>query len=408
MPVFAFEARDDGGRLHAGEREAPDASSLARDLAGSGLTPLKIGDAQSTRQKTEFRVSLPQFGKKVALDELVIFAHQMSTLTRSGISVARAIRGLSESAKNPHLGEVLAEIADALEGGMDVATCLKQHPRVFSELFVSVVHVGENTGRLDNAFERIAKYLEFERETKKRIAAATRYPTFVVVAIAIAIAILNIFVIPAFAKVFDKFGAALPWQTQLILTISDFFVAWWPLMLVCLCAGAYGVVRYLKTYQGRYRWDKYKLRLPLIGSLFERITLSRFCQTFAMVVRAGLPITLGLHVVARAIGNEFMAARVLGMRTGIERGESITQTASESGMFTPVVLQMIAVGEEVGAIDDLLDQCGGFYEEEVDYELKSLTDAIEPLLIGAIGVMVLVLALGVFLPLWDLSTVALK
>jgi MSHA biogenesis protein MshG len=231
---------------------------------------------------------------------------------------------------------------------------------------------------------------------------------FVLGAISIAIVIMNIFVIPAFASVFAKFDAELPWQTRVIIGISDFFVDYWMLLAAVLAAVVFGVRHYLKTEEGQYQWDRLKLHLPIVGGIFERVNLSRFCQTFAMVSRSGIPITQGLHVISRAIGNEYMAEQVSLMRQGIERGASVSQTAVESGMFTPVVLQMIAVGEETGSIDELLEQAAGFYEEEVDYQLKSLTDAVEPILIIAIGMMVLVLALGVFLPLWDLSSVANK
>ena len=183
-------------------------------------------------------------------------------------------------------------------------------------------------------------------------------------------------------------------------------VAWWPLLLVGAVGGAFAVRRWVGTPEGRLTWDRWKLRLPILGGIFERIHLARFCQTFAMVSRAGVPITQGLLVISRAIGNEYMAERIDGMRHGIERGSGITVTARESGMFSPVVLQMMAVGEETGSMDELMAQSASFYEEEVDYELKGLTDAVEPILIIAIGVMVLILALGVFLPLWDLSSVA--
>ena len=224
--------------------------------------------------------------------------------------------------------------------------------------------------------------------------------------IAIAIVVLNVFVIPAFADVFAKFHAELPWQTRAIIAVSDFFVDYWALIGLAVGGLGFATHRYLNTDRGRFNWDRWKLKLPIIGSIFERINLGRFCQTFAMVSRAGVPVTQGLNVIARAIGNEYMADRVATMRLGIERGSGIAQTAKESGMFTPVVLQMIAVGEETGSMDELLDQAAGFYEEEVDYELKTLTDAVEPILIIAIGIMVLILALGVFLPLWDLSSVA--
>jgi len=401
MARFSYQARDANGRTMHGHIEAATPAAVAAQLSEIGATPLRIAEAKAESQR-----ELQWFKPSVKLDELIIFSHQMATLAKAGISIVRAVRGLAESSRNPRLAAILAEIAADLEGGVDLATSLKRHNDVFSNLYASVIHVGENTGRLDEAFRRIAQYLELERETMKRLKSATRYPSFVLIAIGVAIAILNGLVIPAFASVFDKFHAQLPWQTRVILGVSQFFVAYWPYLLVTSAAVAYGIKRWIDTSDGRHAWDRAKLRLPIVGTIFERTNLARFCQTFAMVMRAGLPVTQGLTVVAGAIGNEYMSRLVLAMRAGIERGESITATAGASGMFTPVVMQMIAVGEETGSIDELLAQSAGFYEDEVDYALKTLTDSIEPILIVAIGAMVLVLALGVFLPLWDLSSVA--
>lgn len=405
MTRFAFRARDNHGHAVEGHREAPDAMTLARELAAAGMVPVSVTE-QAQAEAAAVSLDFGWFQRKVSLDELILLSHQMASLTRAGVPVDRALRGLAESHRNPRLQTVLGDVAATLEAGSDVASALRRHPQVFSELYASVIHVGENTGRLDEAFKQIAGYLEVERETRKRIKTATRYPTFVLVTIGIAIVILNVFVIPAFADVFAKFHAELPWQTRVIIGVSDFMLAYWPFMVAALVAAGFGVRSWLRTSYGSLTWDRWKLRIPLLGGIYERINLARFCQTFAMVYRAGIPITQGLLVISRAIGNDYVAERVNGMRLGIERGAGITATARDSGMFSPVVLQMMAVGEETGSMDELMAQSAGFYEEEVDFQLKALTDAMEPILVIAIGVMVLILALGVFLPLWDLSSVA--
>lgn len=406
MPKFAFSAKDSRGVLSSGVREAATAAELAKELAATGVVPLLIKpEAEAAKVLAP---SASKLNRKVKLDELIIFSHQMASLTRAGISVVRAVRGLSESQKNERFSAVLVDIASQLESGTDVATSMRRYPKVFSELFASVIHVGENTGRLDVAFRQIAGYLETERETRRRVKAATRYPSFVIAAMAGGVLILNIFVIPAFAGVFAKFKAELPWQTKAIMAVSDFFVNFWPLLLVVAVCGLFGMRHYVSTPDGRLNWDRVKLKLPLLGDIFNRINLARFCQTFAMVSKSGLPITQGLSVISRAIGNEYQAQKVAQMREGIERGSGVYQTATESKMFSPVVLQMISVGEETGNMDELMEQAATFYEEEVDYDLKTLTEAIEPILIIGIAGMVLIMALGVFLPLWDLSSVALK
>jgi MSHA biogenesis protein MshG len=406
MPKFAFSAKDAQGVLSSGVREASSAGELAKELAATGVIPLLIKPEAEAAKVLAPTTS--KLNRKVKLDELIIFSHQMASLTRAGISVVRAIRGLSESQKNERFAAVLNDIASQLESGTNVATSLRRYPKVFSELFASVIHVGENTGRLDVAFRQIAGYLETERETRRRVKAATRYPSFVIAAMGGGVLVLNIFVIPAFAGVFAKFKAELPWQTKAIMAVSDFFVNFWPMLLVIAVCSVFGLRQYLNTPTGRYNWDRLKLKLPLLGDIFNRINLARFCQTFAMVSKSGLPITQGLSVISRAIGNEYQAQKVAEMREGIERGSGVYQTARETNMFSPVVLQMISVGEETGNMDELMEQAAIFYEEEVDYDLKTLTEAIEPILIIGIAGMVLIMALGVFLPLWDLSSVALK
>ena len=406
MPKFAFSAKNAQGIATSGVREAANPGALAQELVLLGMTPLAIkpeSEASST-----LLPAAEDLNKAMSLDELIIFSHQMSSLMRAGISIVRALHGLSESQKTPRFAAILQDVAKQLEGGVDVATGLRRFPKVFNELYVSVIHVGENTGRLDIAFRQIARYLEAERETRRRVNSATRYPLFVIASLFGAVIVLNVFVIPAFAGVFAKFKADLPWQTQVIVAVSDFFVAYWPLLLALTVGATIAVRSYIKTDNGRLMWDRAKLKLPLLGSIFERINMARFCQTFAMVTRSGLPITQGLTVISRAIGNEYHAQKVNQMREGIERGAGVFVTARESRMFTPVVLQMIAVGEETGSMDELLEQAAQFYEEEVDYDLKSLTEAIEPILIIGIAILVLIMALGVFLPLWDLSSVALK
>ena len=389
----------------SGFRQGINASNVAQELNAAGFLPLKI-ELSETGVVASSAAKGPSFGERVRINELVVFSHQMATLSKAGISVVRAVRSLAESVKNKYFAEVLTDVALNLEAGVDIASSLGRHPKVFGDLYVSLIHVGENTGRLDESFSQIASYLELERETKRRIQAATRYPMFVMVAIAIAVVILNVFVIPTFADVFAKYSAELPWQTQAILAVSNAFVDYWVVMLAVIIAAVFTIRQYLQTEPGRYRWDRWKIRLPVIGSIFERIFLARFCYSFAMVSRAGVPLSRGLLIVSKAIGSLHMERKVFEMRTRIESGESITSTAHAAGLFSPVVLQMMAVGEETGAMDQLLVQAAQFYEEEVEYELKGLTDALEPILIVAIAGLVLIMALGVFLPMWDLNSVA--
>lgn len=408
MPLFDYIGRDSGGGRVKGQLDAASAAQVANLLTDKQVTPVSITAAKASARKggsgLNAELRMPRFLQKVSIDELIIFSRQMRSLTKAGVPITRAMRGLAASVRNPLFEETLNAIAADLEQGHTISGALLQHPKIFSRLYASLIHVGENTGNLDEAFAQISKHLELERTTIKNLKAATRYPTFVMIAIVGAMAVINIFVIPAFAGVFDSLGAELPWQTQLLISVSDFTVAYWYIIVGALVCALVGFNRFIKTEAGLMKWDRFKLRLPVVGGLFQRITLGRFSRTFALVMRAGIPIEQGLAIVSGAVGNTYIGNKVQGMRRGIERGESFTRTAHETEMFSALVLQMLAVGEETGNVDELLEEAADFYEQEVEYDLKGLASAIEPILIIAIGAMVLVLALGVFLPLWELNS----
>ncbi len=408
MAMFEYKGRSASGEAVTGQLQAPNADQAATLLMERQITPISIraqeGKTKSSAKPGEISFKEIKFLQRVKLDELIIFTRQMYSLTKAGVPITRAMRGLAQSVRNPLLQDTLNHVTDDLEQGFTLSGCLNKHPKVFSRLFVSLIHVGENTGNLDQAFLQISHYLELERTTLKNIKSATRYPMFVILAIIGAMVVVNIWVIPAFAGVFASLGAELPWQTRALISISEFTRDYWYMLLGSSVFAVVSFIRYIGTEAGRVNWDRIKLRLPVVGGMFERITLGRFCRTFALVMRAGIPIEQGLAVVASAVGNAHIGSKVNGMRNGIERGEALTRTALNAAMFSPLVLQMLAVGEETGSMDEMLDEAASFYEQEVEYDLKGLASAIEPILIIIIGLMVLVLALGIFLPLWELST----
>jgi MSHA biogenesis protein MshG len=267
--------------------------------------------------------------------------------------------------------------------------------------------VGEMTGMLDVTFIRLFEHLEFERDMRDRIKAAMRYPSFVIAAMVIAMIIINLFVIPTFAKVYAGFHAELPFITRMLIGFSDFMVDYWLLMFAALVGAVLGFRFYISTPDGRYKWDRYKFKLPIAGEIILKATLARFSRSMALSFKSGMPILQGMNVVSMVVDNEFMRSRIEQMRDGVERGESILRTATAAGVFNPVVLQMIAVGEESGDMDGLMFEIAAMYEREVKYEVASLSSKIEPILIVGLGIMVLILALGVFLPMWDLGKAAL-
>ena len=405
MSHYKYQVRNREGELLTGTLEAVNDESAAGELIEAGLTPISI--TMTSEEAAGYKFDLNAFlAGQVDIEALIVFSRQMYSLSKAGIPMMRALSGLADSANHPLMKATIREVSKQLESGRALASALQDHPKTFSDLYVSIIHVGENSGRIEESFLQMAHYLELERETRKRIKSATRYPTFVLVAMGIGLVIINLFVIPAFAGVFAQLGAELPWQTQALLSLSNFMVTFWPLLLVLGVGIFFGTRAWVSTPQGRMFWDRWKLKVPVIGGMFERIHLGRFCRSFSMMLRSGVPIVQGLNVVSHALGNEYMASYIRDMRLNIERGESFLQAAVATGLFTPLVLQMISVGEETGGVDEMLGEAADFYEQEVDYELKGLADAIEPILIIGIGGMVLVLALGVFLPLWDLSSAA--
>ena len=408
MAAYNYIGRNASGEQVKGKLEGANTTAIAEQLSRQQIIPVSIELAKADKS-SDLDVNNLNIGEllgfsPVSLDDLIVLCRQMYALMRSGVPILRAIHGLSESAASPKLKQTLSEVATQLEGGYALSSALNQHPKIFSPLFVSLVHVGENTGQLDGSFLKLAIYFEREQETRKRIKAALRYPSFVIIAIVVAIVILNIFVIPTFANMFAKLGADLPLATKMLIASSNFFLNYWPHLLISAVVGFFGIRAYVKTTAGQFRWDRRKIKLPIVGSIIERSVLSRFTHSFAIVLKAGVPMTSGLSLVADAVDNTFMREKIIAMRGGIESGESLLRTAVASNLFTSLVLQMIAVGEETGRVDELLEEVADYYEREVDYDLGTLTARIEPVLLVVVAVMVLILALGIFTPMWDMAS----
>jgi len=408
VPFFAYKARNARGELLNGVLEGVDSSAIADQLLSTGVTPVEIQLTKKPTTGKESNLFTRLFEEKVAPMDVQLFSRQMYTLLKSGVPIFRGMAGLQESAINKAFAKVLQDLRESLDAGRELSASMRRHPQVFSAFYVSMVRVGEMTGRLDEIFLRLFNHLEFERDMRERIRTALRYPSFVLAAMLIAMVVINIFVIPAFAQVYAGFKAELPLMTKVLIASSNFTIHYWPLLLVGTAGAFFAFNLYVGTPAGRYRWDKTKLRLPLAGVIIKKGTLARFARSFALASRSGVPIVQGLSVVAQVVDNAYISGRIEQMRDGVERGESVLRTAVTTGVFTPIVLQMIAVGEETGEIDDLMEEIAGMYEREVDYEVKTLSAKIEPILLVGLGVLVLVLALGIFLPIWDLGKVAIS
>ena len=406
MPHFSYKGRDQRGQLVEGVLEGADSGAVAGQLFGIGISPIEItpSDAPARPGPGLFaRVG----EQKVGHTEVLLFCRHMYTLLKAGVPIMGALKGLQESAENKAFSRVVQDLRENLDSGHELSVCLTRHPRVFDPFYVAMVRVGELTGTLEEVFLRLFNHLEFEQFMRDQVKSAVRYPAFVVTAMALAIVIINIFVIPAFAKVYQGFKAELPLMTQMLIGFSNFTVTWWPVMLAALAAAVYGFRLWTATPRGRLAWDEFKLKIPVAGPIVLKATLARFSRSLALAIRSGVPAVQALTMVANTVDNVHVARKIEAMREGVERGESVLKTAVATGIFTPIVLQMVAVGEETGALDDLMSEIADMYQREVEYDLKSLASQIEPILIVTLGGLVLILALGVFLPIWDLGTAAL-
>lgn len=408
MALFSYKGRNATGELVQGVMEGADSSAIATQLFGSGITPVEIGAARAARLRDTEGLLQRLTRPKVGHQDLLLFSRQMYTLLKAGVPIMRALAGLQESTPNPTFKAVLQSVRENLDSGRPLSAALQRQEGVFSPFYVAMVYVGETTGMLEQIFLRLFNHLEFQESMRNQVKSALRYPVFVIAAMAVAIVVINLVVIPAFAKVYKGFNAELPFMTKLLIGFSDLMVASWPFLLGALIAAVFVFRRYTATQTGRYAWDRFTLRVPIAGKIVLKATLARFSRSFALAMRSGVPVVQGLSLVAQTVDNSFVAGKIEKMCDGVERGESVLRTAIHAGVFTPVVLQMLMVGEESGALDDMMEEVADMYQREVEYELKTLSSQIEPILIICLGVLVLVLALGVFLPIWDLGQAAMK
>lgn len=403
MPSFAYKGRTAQGSVTQGVIDAPDGAAAADLLLGRGIVPVDITPEAGGKRLSE----LFAFNRRrISAEDIMFFSRQMHTLMKAGVPILQALSGLRDSATHPAFGEMLGKLRESLDSGRELSIALRD-VEVFGSFYISMIRVGEMTGRLDKIFLSLFGHLNFEKEMRAKIKAALRYPSFVVIALTGALIVINWMVIPAFAKVFSSFNAQLPLMTRVLIGFSDFCVNYWYLLLGGLLLTVFSLRAWVASPAGRLRWDRYKLSLPLVGDTIRKATLARFARSFSLSLSSGLPVIQAFSVVAQVVDNAHIAAKLEDMRRGVERGESILRTAAAARIFTPIVLQMIAVGEESGSIDELLLEIAEMYEREVDYEVDNLSARIEPILVVGLGIMVLIMALGIFLPIWDLSSAML-
>lgn len=407
MPQFNYYGRNLNREPVEGRMEGVSVAAVADALVQTGITPVSITEVAEVQQASDVLDNL--FGKnKVTRDDLMMFTRQFYTLTKAGVPIIRALRGLELSAQQKSLKKLYADLAQSLESGLELAQAMARREDCFDPFYIAMVRVGEQAGRMEEVFQGLFEHLEFQKYIKEQVKSALRYPTFVILAMVVAIAIINVFVIPAFAKVFESMHAELPLMTKILMTTSAFTVKWWPAMILGAVAAWVGWKQYLKTDAGRLAWDRQKLRMPIVGEMVEKGVLAQATRSLALVFRSGVPVVQGLTLSAQVVDNAYLTEALTTMRSQVERGDSLLAASQRAGVFPPLVLQMIMVGEESGTLGEMLEEIGQMYQRDMEYGLKSLAQKIEPILLVMMGAMVLVLALGVFMPMWDLGKAAIK
>lgn len=406
MPEYDYIARGAEGLPIKGTRQAQSAEALAQLLLSDGLTPIEIFAKHGLPHKiTKPPVSTKKtfFKKSVSEDELHMFCRQMYSLLRAGIPLATAVARLSETTRDKRLSETLQQILQDLNKGRSLQSAMAVFPDIFSVFFINLINVGENTGKLDDIFLHLSEYLELELDTKKKIKTALRYPIMVIIAVLVALIIINAFVIPAFANMFKNFHGTLPLPTRILMASSEFLLHYWFYILILTIVSFVMFKRYINTAKGEVKWAHFVLKMPIIGWLIQRIIIARFTRLYALVLRAGITAVEGVKLVGASTGNAYFAEKISVVSDLIERGNTLGTALAQTALFPSLVIQMVTLGEESGSIDDLLGEASAYYQREVDYDLARLSDAIEPILIVIMSFMVLVLALGVFLPMWDMA-----
>jgi type IV pilus assembly protein PilC len=400
MAAFAYNAIDAQGLESSGVIHAPDRTAAASQLHARGLLAHSLTERASAGEggaRTTF--------KRIKPRSLQIFARQLATMIEAGVSIVAALVTLEEQTDDKYLQEVLAEVRSDVEAGMVLSRALAQHPKVFNRLFVSMVEAGESSGTLDHVLDRIATQIEKETQIKRRVKGAMVYPAVVLSFAALVLIFMLLFIVPVFVKVFADLGGDLPLPTKLVMNASDLLRGYWFIIFPLLIAGGWGIRKLKRTEQGRQKWDRFKLRIPMkIGGVVQKVALARFSRTLSTLVASGVDIIQALEITGSTAGNYVIEESLVNVRTRVHEGARISAPLAEDPIFPPMVSQMVKIGEETGELDKMLSKIADFYEDEVDASIQSLTSIIEPILMIGVGVMVGTIVIAMYLPMFKLLT----
>lgn len=402
MPAFLYKAVTANGQVVSETIEAANEQSVTRELFQRGYRPISIKMTKGAAKEGEGGLAGDLFAKKIKSEELVLFTRELVTLLRAGVPMLTALEALGSQNKNI-MGEVINKIYVDVMSGNSLSQAMDKHPKVFNKLFVNSVKAGEMSGSLDEVLERMAVMLKKDEESKKKVKAAMKYPIMVICAMIVAFIIMMVAVIPKFASMFSKMKMELPLPTKILMATSDFVQHY--ILFILLFAGAVFVAFQftIKTKKGRYWWDDTKMKIPLIGPLIAKSAMSRFSKMFETLNKSGLPILQTLNTVSSAVGNVVIEGIIKQVALGVERGEGIAGAMKKHKIFPPIVVRMISIGEQSGSLDEMLGSISEHYDVEVEHQINGLTSMIEPILTVVLGAAVVVIAIGIFLPMWNMA-----
>ncbi len=397
--TFAYKVRDRGGKLVSGTLEADSQAAVSNKLRQMGFAPILIEEHKTSMAKME--IKLP-WGGKVKQKDLAVFSRQFATMINSGLSLLRSLNILSEQTENANFARVIAEVRSDVEKGMSLSQAVAKHPKVFKRLYVAMIRAGEIGGVLDSVLLRLAENLEKDLTLRQKIKSAMTYPAVVFCLVILIMIGMLIFVVPTFKNLYRDLGGDLPLPTRVLVALSDRAKQFWYIVAALMIGSFVGLRRWVNTEKGRGRWDALKLRAPIFGQLVHKSALSRFSRTLSVLMRSGVPILQSLEIVQETVNNVVVSNAVRDVAASVKEGESIAKPLERHEIFPPMVVQMIAVGEETGALDTMLAKISDFYDQEVEATVEALTSLIEPVLIAVMGVVVGGMVVALYMPMFNI------
>ncbi|MDH3260130.1 MAG: type II secretion system F family protein [Acidimicrobiia bacterium] len=400
--TFSYKVKDKSGKLHDGEMQASSQSAVAKALRERGFVPVLVEEKKASALQKEIKI--PGLSGRIKVKEVSVFSRQFATMINSGLSLLRSLTILAEQTPNRAFRDVILNVKADVEKGSSLSQALEKHPKTFPRIYSSMVKSGEVGGVLDETLERLAITLEAQVELRSQVKSAMMYPAAVFGLVIFIVIAMLLFVVPMFESMFADFGAELPLPTRMLMSLSVIFTTYWYLAIGGTIGAIYGFKRWIATDGGRSRFDAIKLKMPIFGKLVHKTALARFAHTLAALTRTGVPILMAMDIVAETSGNAVVARAVMSVQASVKEGESIAEPLSNHPVFPPMVVQMMAVGEETGALDTMLEKVGDFFDREVKTMVEGLTSLIEPLLVVILGATVGGMLLALYLPIFNVIT----